>query len=216
MLYALFGQDRTTSSPGGRRGSRSFFAAAEPSYDFNWMRMRGSALFASGDGNLFDNVQRGFDAIFENPIFAGADTSYWIRQTILFAGGGRAVCSTTATASWSTCARRRSRASPTSSIRARSCSAPAPISTSRPSSACPPTSTTSGSTRPRCLSAASQGTIRNDIGWDVSAAAIWRPSSSRTSCSSSPGPCSSRAPASGPATNEPRDKRYYSVLSTRS
>ena len=35
--------------------------------------------------------ERGFDAIFENPIFAGADTSYWIRQTIPFAGGGRAV-----------------------------------------------------------------------------------------------------------------------------
>ena len=49
------------------------------------------ALFASGDDDPFDNVQRGFDAIFENPIFAGADTSYWIRQTIPFAGGGRAV-----------------------------------------------------------------------------------------------------------------------------
>ena len=36
-------------------------------------------------------TRRGFDAIFENPIFAGADTSYWIRQTIPFAGGGRAV-----------------------------------------------------------------------------------------------------------------------------
>jgi hypothetical protein len=29
--------------------------------------------------------------VFENPIFAGADTSYWIRQSIPFAGGGRAV-----------------------------------------------------------------------------------------------------------------------------
>ena len=33
----------------------------------------------------------GFDAIFENPIFGGADTSYWIRQTIPFAGGGRVI-----------------------------------------------------------------------------------------------------------------------------
>jgi hypothetical protein len=55
------------------------------------MRFRGAALFASGDGEPFDNVEGGFDAIFENPIFAGADTSYWIRQTIPFAGGGRAV-----------------------------------------------------------------------------------------------------------------------------
>ena len=38
-----------------------------------------------------DDKETGFDAIFENPIFAGADTSYWIRQTIPFAGGGRAI-----------------------------------------------------------------------------------------------------------------------------
>ena len=30
----------------------------------------------------------GFDAIFENPQFAGADTSYWIRQAVPLIGGG--------------------------------------------------------------------------------------------------------------------------------
>ncbi len=55
------------------------------------MRFRASALYASGDGNPYDNKETGFDAIFENPVFAGADTSYWIRQTIPFAGGGRAI-----------------------------------------------------------------------------------------------------------------------------
>ena len=45
-----------------------------------------------------------------------------------------------------------------------------------PSCACRPTSTISGSTRPRCSRpCAMQGTIRRDIGWDLSAAAIWRP-----------------------------------------
>ena len=39
----------------------------------------------------YDNTENGFDAIFENPVFAGADTSYWIRQTIPFAGGGRVI-----------------------------------------------------------------------------------------------------------------------------
>ena len=44
------------------------------------------------------------------------------------------------------------------------------------SCACRPTSTISGSTRPRCCRrCAMQGTIRRDIGWDLSAAAIWRP-----------------------------------------
>ena len=55
------------------------------------MRFRLSGLYASGDGDPYDDTERGFDAIFENPIFAGADTSYWIRQVIPFAGGGRAI-----------------------------------------------------------------------------------------------------------------------------
>ena len=53
--------------------------------------MRGAFLYASGDDDPYDDVERGFDAIFENPQFAGADTSYWVRQSIPFAGAGRAV-----------------------------------------------------------------------------------------------------------------------------
>ena len=55
------------------------------------MRFRLSGLYASGDSDPYDDKETGFDAIFENQIFAGADTSYWIRQTIPFAGGGRAI-----------------------------------------------------------------------------------------------------------------------------
>jgi hypothetical protein len=89
--YGAFGWDRNSIFTGRKATIRSFFLAAEPSMDFNWIRVRGSALYASGDGKPFDNHEGGFDAIFENPIFAGADTSYWIRQSIPFAGGGRAV-----------------------------------------------------------------------------------------------------------------------------
>ncbi len=91
QVYGLFGQDRDNTFTGRPARISAFFAAAEPSYDFNWIRLRGSALYASGDGDPFDDVQHGFDAIFENPIFAGADTSYWIRQTVPFVGGARAV-----------------------------------------------------------------------------------------------------------------------------
>src|SRR3546814_5090673 len=70
---------------------RAGFAAAELSYDHDWMRFRLSGLYASGDRDPYNNVEGGFDAIFENPIFGGADTSYWIRQTIPFAGGGRVI-----------------------------------------------------------------------------------------------------------------------------
>ena len=89
--YGAFGWDRNNIFTGRKAQMRSFFFAAEPSYDVNWMRFRGSFLFASGDGEPFDDHEGGFDAIFENPIFAGADTSYWIRQSIPFIGGGRAV-----------------------------------------------------------------------------------------------------------------------------
>lgn len=64
------------------------FAAIEASIDDDWRRWRISALYSSGDGDPFDGTQKGFDAIFENPQFAGADTSYWIRQQIPLIGGG--------------------------------------------------------------------------------------------------------------------------------
>ncbi|MFL6859045.1 MAG: hypothetical protein ACJ8EB_14230 [Allosphingosinicella sp.] len=89
--YAALGSDRANIFTGRTGHVRAFFAAAEPSYDMDWIRVRGSFLYASGDRHPFDDRETGFDAIFENPIFAGADTSYWIRQSIPFAGGGRAV-----------------------------------------------------------------------------------------------------------------------------
>ncbi len=67
---------------------RAGFAAAEASVDFDWIRVRGSAAYASGDKNPYDDRSTGFDAIAENPIFAGADTNYFTRQNIPLIGGG--------------------------------------------------------------------------------------------------------------------------------
>jgi hypothetical protein len=64
------------------------FAAAELSRDFDWVRVRATAVFASGDRNPLDDKATGFDAIFENPQIAGSDTSFWIRQAIPLIGGG--------------------------------------------------------------------------------------------------------------------------------
>ncbi len=91
QAYLALGQDRNSFFTSRPANIRSYFFAAEPSIDTDWARFRVSALYASGDSNPYDNTEEGFDAIFENPVFAGADTSYWIRQTIPFAGGGRAV-----------------------------------------------------------------------------------------------------------------------------
>lgn len=65
-----------------------FFAAAEPSIDFDWARFRLSGLFASGSDRPQSGHLNGFDAPFENPQFAGADTSFWIRNSIPLIGGG--------------------------------------------------------------------------------------------------------------------------------
>jgi hypothetical protein len=66
----------------------AFFAAAEPSIDFDFVRVRGSGVFQSGDSNPKGGHATGFDSIFENPQIAGSDTSYFIRQSIPFIGGG--------------------------------------------------------------------------------------------------------------------------------
>ncbi len=90
-LYGALGEDRNSFFTDRPADIRAFFAAAEASYDRDWMRFRLSGAYASGDGDPYDDVESGYDAVFENPVFAGADTSYWIRQSIPFAGGGRAV-----------------------------------------------------------------------------------------------------------------------------
>ncbi len=90
--YWQFGhQDNNPFSPSPFKSPQyidGYFFAAEPSVDFDWVRVRGSLLYQSGDGNPQGGRATGFDAIFENPQFAGADSSYWIRQGIPLIGGG--------------------------------------------------------------------------------------------------------------------------------
>jgi hypothetical protein len=90
--YYAWGEDDhnqiASAAQGKKSDIRAWFLAAEPSIDFDWIRLRGSLLYASGDSDPFDDKEEGFDAIFENPQFAGGDTSYWIRQGIPLIGGG--------------------------------------------------------------------------------------------------------------------------------
>jgi len=91
--YAALGEE-TRGTFNSRAGDiRAFFLAAEVSRDFDWLRARASALYASGDDDPFDDEATGFDAIFENPLFGGADTSFWIRQPVPLIGGGRVALS---------------------------------------------------------------------------------------------------------------------------
>jgi hypothetical protein len=92
MYYAFGEQDRGVflDQP---TDIRAGFVAGELSMDFDWTRVRLSGLYASGDDDPFDDVSTGFDAIFENPLFAGADTSFWVRQPVPLIGGGRVTLS---------------------------------------------------------------------------------------------------------------------------
>jgi hypothetical protein len=87
-FYYAIGNDSVNEISGQPADIRSFFIALEPSYDIDYIRVRGSFLYASGDGNPGGHTEGGFDAITENPQFAGADSSYWIREGIPFIGGG--------------------------------------------------------------------------------------------------------------------------------
>ena len=86
--YLALGQDRNSIFTNRPADIRAYFFAAEPSYDIDWLRIRLSGLYASGQHNPHGNTETGFDAILQNPQFAGADTSYFISQSLPFVGGG--------------------------------------------------------------------------------------------------------------------------------
>lgn len=91
--YYAFGQETPATFADIESEISAAFAAAEASRDFDWIRVRGTVIYASGDDDPYDDKSTGFDAIFENPLIAGADSSFWIRQAVPLIGGGRATLS---------------------------------------------------------------------------------------------------------------------------
>ncbi|HNP62792.1 MAG TPA: hypothetical protein PKH39_02600 [Woeseiaceae bacterium] len=91
--YYAFGEETPASFIDQPSDIRAAFAAVEVSRDFDWLRLRGSLVYGSGDDEPHDDRSNGFDAIFENPLIAGADTSFWIRQSLPLVGGGRVTLS---------------------------------------------------------------------------------------------------------------------------
>jgi len=87
-LYYAVGDQTNSTYRRGKSDIRGYFGALEVSFDYDWIRPRLSFLYASGDDNPLDNKSTGFDTVFENPQFAGSDTSYAFRQSIPLIGGG--------------------------------------------------------------------------------------------------------------------------------
>lgn len=67
---------------------QAFMGALELSIDRNWYRPKAAYFYASGDGDPVDRDAEGFDAIFDNPAFAGGGFSFWNRMGIRLAGSG--------------------------------------------------------------------------------------------------------------------------------
>jgi Carboxypeptidase regulatory-like domain len=80
--YFALGSDSRNPIAGRRVRVRSQLAAAEASVDKDYLRFRGSFLWAQGDKDPTDGRASGFDAIFDDPNFAGGEFSYWSHQGI--------------------------------------------------------------------------------------------------------------------------------------
>lgn len=87
-LYYVFGTDTPGTFVDHQVDVSAGFGALELSQDFSWLRIRLSGLYATGDKNPYGGTETGFDSVFENPQFAGGDTSFWIAQAIPLIGGG--------------------------------------------------------------------------------------------------------------------------------
>ena len=81
-MYWVWGKDRLNPLAGQPVDIDASMAALEISYDRDWMRFRTSYFYASGDDDINDDRGEGFDAIFDNPNFAGGEFSYWQRQAV--------------------------------------------------------------------------------------------------------------------------------------
>jgi carboxypeptidase family protein len=87
-FYQAAGEDTFNPIAGRRVTINAQMAAAELSYDKDWIRYRVSTFYTSGDANPRDGRARGFDSIVDLPNFAGGLFSFWNREAIRLLGSG--------------------------------------------------------------------------------------------------------------------------------
>jgi hypothetical protein len=87
-FYQVVGEDTFNPIAGRRVTVNAQMAAAEISYDKDWIRYRVSTFYTSGDANPRDSRARGFDSIVDLPNFAGGLFSFWNREGIRLLGSG--------------------------------------------------------------------------------------------------------------------------------
>jgi hypothetical protein len=88
QFYQAIGRETLNPIAGRKVNINAQMAAAELSYDLDYVRVRASFLYLSGDKNPEDGDATGFDTIFDNPNFAGGGFSFFSRQAIRLTGAG--------------------------------------------------------------------------------------------------------------------------------
>jgi hypothetical protein len=81
-VYWAFGHDEDNPLAARALDVNAQMAALEASVDRDWLRLRTSVFFATGDDDATDGDARGFDAIYDATNFAGGPFSFWNRSAI--------------------------------------------------------------------------------------------------------------------------------------
>jgi hypothetical protein len=81
-VYEVIGRESAGVFTAQAAKVQATFAAVELSRDFDWIRIRASGLYASGDSNPTDGTSHGFDGINQTAIFAGSDSAFFIHQRV--------------------------------------------------------------------------------------------------------------------------------------
>jgi hypothetical protein len=80
--YYAFGSDTDHPLANRAQDIRAQMAALELSVDHDWLRLKGTFFWASGDDDASDGEAKGFDAIYDNSNFGGGAFSFWSRSGI--------------------------------------------------------------------------------------------------------------------------------------
>ncbi|HEY5381253.1 MAG TPA: carboxypeptidase-like regulatory domain-containing protein [Acidobacteriaceae bacterium] len=90
-FYQVLGEDEYNQLAAKRTSINAQLAAVELSRDYDWLRFRVSALFASGDNTPRDGEARGFSSIVNGVAFAGGEFSFFNREGIPLTRAGVAL-----------------------------------------------------------------------------------------------------------------------------
>lgn len=82
QYYLALGEESWSEIANREQDITAHLVAVEASVDVDWLRLKSSYMWASGDRDPDDDEATGFSSIIDNPFFAGAGFSYFNRQNV--------------------------------------------------------------------------------------------------------------------------------------